>query len=260
MAEWSDIAMCYRWLHDRSEKRYYILNMGMTIPVIILSTLTGTANFGIQSFVGDNQEIIKYANMSVGAVSLVAGILATLNNFLRFAQLSEGHKVAGVSWGKFQRLIAVELALHPNDRMDCMDFLKICRGELDRMIEQSPPITDYVIKEFDDKFGSIKDVKKPDICNSLEHTYVFRDTESRLKSVAADAALLLRHRKGLLKELIMPEFEKKIDKAIEKRLDTQKQSQQPNIYDDFTGAKAENTIVEITLPPPATMGSDVQKI
>ena len=22
MAEWSDIAMCYRWLHDRAEKHY----------------------------------------------------------------------------------------------------------------------------------------------------------------------------------------------------------------------------------------------
>ena len=34
MAEWSDIGACYRWLHDRAEKKYNALNMSITIPVI----------------------------------------------------------------------------------------------------------------------------------------------------------------------------------------------------------------------------------
>ena len=28
MAEWSDLAMCYRWLHDKSEKHYHSKKIG----------------------------------------------------------------------------------------------------------------------------------------------------------------------------------------------------------------------------------------
>jgi len=49
MAEWSDIALCYRWLHDRSEKHFHSKTIWINLPVIILSTLGGTASFGVQS-------------------------------------------------------------------------------------------------------------------------------------------------------------------------------------------------------------------
>ena len=40
LAEWSEKATCFRWLHSRSEKSYRCRNYSFTIPVIILSTLT----------------------------------------------------------------------------------------------------------------------------------------------------------------------------------------------------------------------------
>ena len=45
LIEWGDKAMCYRWLHSKSNAMYSNLNTWYTIPVIIISTLTGTANF-----------------------------------------------------------------------------------------------------------------------------------------------------------------------------------------------------------------------
>ena len=135
MGQWADVAGCYRWLHDRSEKKYTRNNMLITIPVIILSTLTGTANFALSSFIPPDDITGKnYAQAAIGAVSIFAGILTTLGNFLRFAQGSEAHRVASVAWGKFQRQITVEISIHPNDRMDCMDFLNICRQDLDRLM------------------------------------------------------------------------------------------------------------------------------
>ena len=61
MAKWADIAACYRWLHDRCEKQYSRANMRMTVPVIILTTLTGTASVGLGQLVGDDRENQKYA-------------------------------------------------------------------------------------------------------------------------------------------------------------------------------------------------------
>ena len=173
MANWSDIASCYRLLHDQTEKRFNRFNMAMTIPVIMLSTMTGTANFGMGSLFGDDQKSQRFANLAIGGVSLIAGLMTTLGNFLRFAQNQEAHRVASVSWGKFQRQIAVELALHPNERQDSMDFIKIQRNELDRLIEQSPSIPEKVINRFEANFKAIQ-IKKPDICNHLERTSIYK--------------------------------------------------------------------------------------
>lgn len=219
MAEWADKAGCYRWLHDRCEKKYNSLNMGITIPVIILSTLTGTANFALDGFISpDDVNAKKYAQAGIGAVSIFAGILTTLGNFLRFAQGSESHRVAGIAWGKFQRQIAVELAIAPKDRIDCMDFLKICRAELDRLIEQSPPIPDDVITEFKKEFEDKPTVKKPEICDGMEHTTIFDNRESALRHITAEAALTLMHKKRMLREEIVPDLNKLINKEVYKQM------------------------------------------
>ena len=217
MAEWSDIAMCYRWLHDRAEKHYNSKSKWINLPVIILSTLGGTANFGIQSiFSTDTQK--QLASFAIGTISLVAGIMTTIGNYLRYAQLEESNRIASIAWGKFQRLIAVEISLHPNERLDSLDFLKICRADLDRLIEQSPPIHSEAIKLFEKKFGHIKDLKKPDICGALEHTHVFESSEERLKHAAVDAALLLKQRKKTLNELLSPQIQERIKEQVESRI------------------------------------------
>lgn len=251
MAEWSDKAGCYRWLHDRCEKKYSHLNMFITIPVIILSTLTGTANFALDGFIpADNQDMKKYAQAGIGAVSIFAGILTTLGNFLRYAQGSESHRVAGIAWGKFQRQIAVELAIHPNERLDSMDFLKICRAELDRLIEQSPPIPDDVIREFDREFKDKKDIKKPEIVGGMEHTRVFSDTNARMKLLTGEAALMLMHKKKMLSQEVVPNLQR----LIKTELDNKIQGVEAKIK-DLSGAivkyknpmKEENTF-EMTNP------------
>lgn len=219
MADWSDIASCYRWLHDQSEKVFHIKNLMVNIPVIILSTLGGTANFAAQSLFEDDENGKKYASFAIGGISIFAGMLTTIGNYLRYAQLEESHRVASITWGKFQRLLAVELSLNPNDRMDSLDFLKICRAELDRLIEQSPPIPKDIINRFEKRFGTIKDLKRPDVCGALEHTSVFQSSETRLKNMAADAALMLRRKRQTLNELVSPQIEKKITEQVEARLE-----------------------------------------
>ena len=111
LSEWADKAMCYRWLHFRSHIRYNTLNIGMTIPVIIISTLTGTANFAIDKF------NTNYASAIIGCFNILAGIISTIQHFLKVSELNESHKVASVSWDKFYRNIKIELTKCPEDRL-----------------------------------------------------------------------------------------------------------------------------------------------
>jgi hypothetical protein len=218
LAKWSDYASCYRWLHDRTEKQLSWSNNWITIPVIILSTITGTASVGLNSLVGDSMDAQKYAQISIGLVSLSTGILTTLGNYFRFAQNSESHRVAAVSWSKFNRLIAVELAQKPDDRMDSLDFISLCRQDLDRLIEQSPQIPDNIIASFEKEFQHQDDLNKPDICNNIEHTNVFNSSKTRMKLMVSELAMNLRHKKKMLREEILPDLDKRMKSMIDQSM------------------------------------------
>ena len=197
LAEWAEKASCYRWLHHHSEKRYRCRNFGFTIPVIILSTLTGTANFAMDSFVPQEQK--KMAMGIVGGFNILAGIISTLQNFLRYAELMEGHRSSSVSWSKFSRNIAVELALDEKRRKPAGDFLKICRAEFDRLIEQSPSIDDKIIISFDNVFKE-NDIIRPEVCNGLKKCKIYKPSkEDKLTNILATAGGKLLAKKDNLK-------------------------------------------------------------
>ena len=197
LAEWAEKAACYRWLHNRAEKQYRCRNYSFTIPVIILSTLTGTANFAMDSFVPDAQK--KMAMGIVGGVNIFAGIMSTLQNFLRYAELMESHRSSGVSWSKFSRNITVELALDEKRRKPAGDFLKTCRAEFDRLIEQSPSIDDKIIKSFDSQFKT-NDIIRPEICNGLKKCRIYKQSkDEKLTHILTNVSDKLLERKDHFK-------------------------------------------------------------
>jgi hypothetical protein len=214
MAEWADKAVCYRWMHEKTERIFYRADMSFMFPVIILSTITGAGNFALDSVLTD-PEHKKYAQLGLGGLSILTGIISTIGNRLGYGGRSEAHKGAAVQWGKFQRLIAIELAMHPNERIDCMGFLKMCRAELDRLIEQSPTIPESVIKACKIEFAKYPKVRKPEIIGDIEKTNVFVNTEERAKQLAVDATMMIHHKKGVLKQIVLDDLEPRIQRVLE---------------------------------------------
>jgi len=174
LALWADKALCYRWLHDLAEKKFTRLNNIIQIPVIILSTITGALNVGIDSIFPSSMK--QYANISLGGVSLVTGIISTVGNFLRYAQNMESHRVSSIQWSKFHRNISAEVAIHPDQRQDAVEFFTINRAELDRLVEQSPSIPTDIIEQFEKRFKDT-DISKPEICNILEPTKIYKPSD-----------------------------------------------------------------------------------
>jgi len=56
---WAEMAKSHRWLHDRSHSKYKWQNFWFSIPVIVLSNLTGIANFA-QNSIPDENEYKRY--------------------------------------------------------------------------------------------------------------------------------------------------------------------------------------------------------
>jgi len=171
LATWSEKASCMRWLHGRSEKKYKKRYYCFSIPVIVLSTLTGTANFAMKEYIPEDRQ--KIATAIVGGLNLFAGILGTLQTFLKVCETMESHRAQGVAWSKLGRNISIELALDPARRQPNNDFLKLCRAEYDRLIEQSPMIDDDIISQFKSKFKNYN-VSKPSITNGLDKCEIFK--------------------------------------------------------------------------------------
>jgi hypothetical protein len=168
--EWADHASCYQWMHERSRHRQSNNNLRMKIPMIILSTLSGTASFGLGSFFGDNPESKNSAQYVIGSISILVGVIGTLDTFFQYAQSCEMHNTAAVNWGNFQRNMEFQLKLHPNERIEAMPFMKMMQNEMNRLIEQSPSILSCVLKEFQTTFKEKTDLKKPSLVNGLDHT------------------------------------------------------------------------------------------
>lgn len=212
-AEWADKAACYRWMHDKTGRMYQSRDQGFMFPIIILSTVGGAANFAMTS-ISQDPTIQKYIQLGLGGLSIATGILTTIANRLGYASSSEAHRGASISWGKFNRLIVIELSLHPDERMEAFAFMKMFRIELDRLIEQSPTIPEGIINNFIYEFKETLDVKKPDITGDLEHTRIFSDSNTRLKQLAQDAAMTLNLKKGILKQLVLDDLDAKIRKVV----------------------------------------------
>jgi len=180
LKEWAEKASCWRWLYGRSEKKYRYKYYCFSIPVIILSTLTGTANFGMDSYVPADSK--QMATAIVGGLNLFAGLLSTLQNFLKVAENMESSRSCCVAWSKLQRSIQIELSLDPSRRQNCHDFLKICRAEYDRLTELSPVVDDDIIDSFKSKFKEYE-VAKPSICNGLDEIKIYKKHVEKITSV-----------------------------------------------------------------------------
>ena len=186
LVEWADKAMCYRWLHSKSNALYSSLNAWYTIPVIVISTLTGTANFA-QTRVPESFQ--NYYVMIVGGFNILAGIITTVQQFLKITQLNESHRVSGIAWDKFYRNIKTELSKHPSERTHVDQMIKLCKEEFDRLMETSPIIPDKIIQQFKKIFSKIEKgnsdnedipnkIITPEICDVLISTENYRNTWS----------------------------------------------------------------------------------
>lgn len=237
LKRWSEIGSSYRYMHDRAFTKYSRQNFRFALPVIVISTITGTANFAQGSFPSAWQ---PYVPLGIGFLNLSAGLITTVAQFLRVSELLEGHRAASIAYSKFSRNISVELSLPREDRsIGGTDFVNGSRNELDRLIEQSPNIPIEIIREFGDKFKDTS-FMKPEILNITAVEVYVDDKKEKAKQKLQD----IRQTEAIRTELLQSEMVRR--KSILSEMMAEQKIQEEQIKRDLKikkQAKKENVSV-----------------
>jgi hypothetical protein len=171
LLSWADIAMCYTWIYDNAYRHLDRLNYRFTMPIIILSTITGTISIGINSLLPS--DYVETGQKAVGAVNLITGIMTTIQNYRRYAQQVEANLTATNDWARLNRNIRIELSIEREFRRSAVDFVKSARQEYERLLNARPIIETAVLNNFRKEIKN-SDIIKPEILETIEHTLLDR--------------------------------------------------------------------------------------
>ena len=177
------------WIHQKAEMRQGRKNNWIAIPVIILSTLSGTASIGSESLFGGS----AIAPVAIGLVSIAVGILQTLSSYFQFARKSEAHRIAYISYSKLFSWVRVELGLPRKERLEPEEVLKQLRDTMTRLAETTPSAPQEILDEFNAKFKDYdKSIHRPLEVNGLHKINVFRK-ENAPPTTTPEVKLTLPH-------------------------------------------------------------------
>lgn len=162
-------------LHTESERYFSKLTTWIALPVIVLSTVNG--------FLSGSSQIIfsntTSASIGIGAVSLFTGVLSTVGSYFSWAKRTEAHRISAIQYKKLSRFFAIELTLPKNERIQAKDILKIMREQMERLVEISPAIPQFIVEEYKREFKDVKNIAQPEIIDGLQKVIVNTDELKR---------------------------------------------------------------------------------
>ena len=160
------------WLNQRAETYYAHRANAIAIPVIILSTLAGTASVGSTSLFGSETQI---SSIVIGLVSIGVGILNTISSYFSWARKAEAHRIAFLQYSKLFSIIRIEMSLPRTERQEPESLLKQIRDSMERLAETTPSPPPSILAEFNNHFkDEDKSISRPTEVNGLQKISIYR--------------------------------------------------------------------------------------
>ncbi|QIG59805.1 hypothetical protein [Dishui Lake phycodnavirus 3] len=185
LSSWAERAAGYRWLHNHARLHFKRQNDYLSYPSIIIASITGVGGFAVLNPSGnedlspDTRTKIMIVQYLFAFLNVLGGILTSISKFSQSSSLAEAHSAMCIQYSKFYRNIQMELSLDTRDRTCVVEFVKKCREEYDRLLDDAPDIPAISIQAFNIEFPDR--VNKPDVCNGLS-IIVSDETSSQVAS------------------------------------------------------------------------------
>jgi hypothetical protein len=183
LKSWAERAAGYRWLHNHARLHYKKQNDWLAYPSIVIASITGVGGFAVLNPSGNESVSMETKNKIMivqymfAFLNVLAGILTSISKFSQSSTLADAHSLMCVQYSKYYRNIDMELSLDEGDRTCVIEFVKKCREEYDRLLDDAPDIPAISIQAFNIEFP--ERVNKPDVCNGLS-IIVSDDTNSQI--------------------------------------------------------------------------------
>lgn len=150
---------CYRYINFECYNHYKKIDQRFSLPVIVLSTLAGSASLGS----GNVPAYAGYITVSSAVINIITGILGTLQKFLNTTELTSQHYTSSVEYGRLSREIGIMLNLPKQDRtQEGTKFLEYAKGDYNRLVDQTPAPPTFILTKFEKKFVA-NELAKPDL-------------------------------------------------------------------------------------------------
>ena len=173
------------WINQKAETYYSHRANAIAIPVIVLSTLAGTASVGSTSlFQGDTQ----ISSVVIGLVSIGVGILNTISSYFSWSRKAEAHRIAFLQYSKLFSIIRVEMSLPRSERQEAETLLKQIRDGMERLAETTPSPPPSILDDFNSHFkDEDKTISRPVEVNGLQKISIWRaSAPARLDEVSIE--------------------------------------------------------------------------
>jgi hypothetical protein len=152
---WKRTQKLLRDAHYDSARLYTNRNYWLGIPVIVFSTLVGTAIFGTLQ-----EDVNTWIRVCTGSVSVIAAILASVQTFLRYGETAEKHHNAAVKCDGICTDVDEINALPESSRGDLKKVLDDFKLRINTLEAESPDIPPKIWKKYQDAFDKIEKEKE----------------------------------------------------------------------------------------------------
>lgn len=152
-------AAAYKWMHEKSNSKYSSYDNLFGIIIIIFNTILTT-----QTFITTESEII---DISKKIFIYIVTLLAVVNNFLKYKELSINHLNAIKEFSELYHDIQQQMCMYRKDRDNASRYIKSIIKTYDSLIVSCPDIPDSILNEFKKKFKN-SDIEMADISDKIQ--------------------------------------------------------------------------------------------
>ena len=168
------------WVHDAAQRWCSNWSTRLIFPCIILSTLSGAGSVGASSLLPFNG-----AATLVGIISLLVGMLQTVQTYFKFPERSEAHRIAALQYGKIRSQLDMQLSLSRAERKSAEELVQWLTSENERLAEIVPQLPKAIIVHFKKTFQSTE-TSIPSILNGLDPMFVNKMDQQRNIRIIVD--------------------------------------------------------------------------
>jgi hypothetical protein len=164
-------AEAYSILYQNMEEKYTKLNTRLSLPVIVLSGIVGSASIGSQSLFQGSE----WAPIGIGLTSIFVGVLQTINSYFSYGKMTESCRVCKITYKKINREVSLQLSLPRHQRTHAKYLLKYIKNEYDRLLDIQAVIPKDIIEDFNNKYKDNINFSLPTECNGLHPILINND-------------------------------------------------------------------------------------